>query len=172
MDGNEGIINYTIHEDGSRFLGIANVTMPNKTNKTFTLNGAAVAGDIDLPVIGQHDAMKMTINFRDVSESAYILAEERVHVIDIRVAHENVDPTTSVLGFSKHKYVAKIIPLSLNGGTLAPASPQAVSGEYSVLSLEEYIGEELVSAVDPMNFRDVDHTGTNRLAEVGNFLGL
>ncbi|MCH5195958.1 MAG: phage major tail tube protein [Oscillospiraceae bacterium] len=171
MDGNAGVINYAIYENGSRYIGIAKVTMPDKDSKTFIVNGAAIAGDIELPVVGQRNAMKLTINFTNVTESAYILAEERVHVVEIRVMYENIDPTTSVLGTSKHKYVAEIIPLKLNGGELAPASPQAVSGEYSVLSLKEYVEDKLVSDVDPFRFRDVDHTGTDRLAEVRSFLG-
>ena len=172
MDGNAGVINYAIYENGSRYIGIAKVTMPDKNNKTFTVNGAAIAGDLELPVIGKHDAMKMTINFTDVTESAYILAEERIHIVEIRVVHENIDPTASVLGISKHKYVAEIIPLLLNGGNLESASPQAVSGEYSVLSWKEYIDDKLVDDTDPFRFRDVDHTGTDRLAEVRSFLGL
>ena len=47
-----------------------------------------------------------------------------------------------------------------------------MSGEYSVLSIKEYINGNIVSDIDPRRFRDVDHTGKDRLANVRNMLGL
>ena len=168
----EGVINCTMFENGIRYLGFASVEMPNKVSKTFTMNGAGVAGDIEIPVVGHRDAMTMKVNFRDASEAAYILAEERVHVVDLRVVHQTLGATDSELGESGHKFVVEMIPKSLNGGTVAPASAQAVSGEYSVLSIKEYINGNIVSYIDPRRFRDVDHTGKDRLANVRNMLGL
>lgn len=173
MNGiDEGVINYAIYEDGNRYLGIATVEMPNKTSKSFTMNGAGIAGDIDIPVIGHREAMTMKINFRDTSEAAYALAEERVHLIDLRVVHQNLDSAAGEIGISGHKFVAKIFPKSLSGGTLSPASPQAVSGEYSVLSIAEYIDGKCVSDIDPVNFKDVDHTGKDRAEAIRKALGL
>lgn len=173
MNGiDEGVINYALYEDGNRYLGIATVEMPNKTSKSFTMNGAGIAGDIDIPVIAHRDSMTMKINFRDTSEAAYILAEERVHLIDLRVVHQNLSVDAGEVGISGHKFVAKIMPKSLSGGTLSPASPQAVSGEYSVLSIKEYIDGKCVSDIDPTAFRDVDHTGKDRAEAIRKALGI
>ena len=173
MNGiDEGVINYAVYENGTRYLGIATIEMPNKTSKSFTMNGAGIAGDIDIPVTGHRDAMTMKINFRDTSEAAYVLAEERVHLIDLRVVHQNLDSSAGELGITVHKFVAKIIPKSISGGTLSPATPQAVSGEYSVLSLAEYIDGKCVSDIDPVNFKDVDHTGKDRAEAIRKALGL
>lgn len=173
MNGiDEGVINYALYEDGNRYLGIATVEMPNKTSKSFTMNGAGIAGDIDIPVIAHRDAMTMKINFRDTSEAAYILAEERVHLIDLRVVHQNLSVDAGEVGISGHKFVAKIMPKSLSGGTLSPASSQAVSGEYSVLSIKEYIDGKCVSDIDPTAFRDVDHTGKDRAEAIRKALGI
>lgn len=168
----EGIINATMFEDGRQYLGWGSVELPNFQNKSFTMSGGGIAGDIEVPVVGHRDAMIMKINFRDTSEAAYILAEERVHIIEIRVAHQTLGAESSELGESSHKYVAELIPKSLNGGTIAPASTQAVSGEYSCLSIKEYINGELQRDIDPRRFRDVDHTGKDRLANVRSILGL
>lgn len=171
MNGlDEGVINYAVYEDGKRFLGIATVTMPNKENKTFTMNGAGIGGDIDIPVIAARNAMRMSIKFRNANEAAYALAEERVHLIDLRVVHQNLG--AEEIGISNHKFVASIFPVSFSGGELEPAKPQAVSGEFSVFSIKEYIDGKLVSHIDPFNFIDIDHTGKDRAEEIRKGLGM
>lgn len=173
MNGiDEGVINYAVYEDGTMYLGIATVDMPDKNSKSFTMNGAGISGDIDIPVIAHRDAMTMKINFRDTSEAAYALAEERVHNLDLRVVHQNLDNQQGEIGISSHKFVVRVIPKSLSGGSLSPATPQAVSGEYSVLKIAEYIDGKCVSDIDPVNFIDIDHTGKDRAEAIRKGLGL
>lgn len=173
MNGiDEGVINYALYEDGKRFLGIAKVTMPDKVSKSFTMNGAGIGGDIDIPIVAARDAMKMKIEFRNANEAAYTLAETRVHLIDMRVIHQNLDYSAGEIGESDHKFVTKIIPLSFSGGDIEVAKPQPVSGEFSVLSIKEYIGDKLVSHIDPINMIDIDHTGKDRAASIRRGLGM
>lgn len=173
MNGiDEGVINYALYEDGKRFLGIAKVTMPDKVSKSFTMNGAGIGGDIEIPVVAARDAMKMKIEFRNANEAAYTLAEERVHLVDMRVIHQNLDHKAGELGESDHKFVTKIIPLSFSGGDIEVAKPQPVSGEFSVLSIKEYISNKLVSHIDPVNMIDIDHTGKDRAASIRRGLGM
>ncbi len=173
MNGiDEGVINYALYEDGKRFLGTAKITMPDKTSKTFTMNGGGIGGDIEIPVVAARDAMKMKIEFRNANEAAYTLAEERVHLVDLRIIHQNLDYAAGEIGESDHKFVVKIIPLSFSGGDVEPAKPQAVSGEFSVLSIKEYIGDKLVSHIDPVNMIDIDHTGKDRAASIRIGLGM
>ena len=115
--------------------------------------------------------MTTTINFIDISDSAYKLAEQRVHILDLRVAHQKYNGTESKLDIIPHKYILEVVPKALNGGTVAPASAQALSGEYSTLSLKEYVNNELVRDVAPLGFRNVDASGTDSLAEVRSALG-
>lgn len=173
MNGiDEGVINYAVYEDGKRHLGIATVTMPNKENKTFTMNGAGISGDIDIPVVAARNAMKMTIKFRNANEAAYSLAEERIHNVDLRVMHQNLDSTAGEMTETAHKFSVRIFPISFSGGELEPAKPQEVSGEFSVFSIKEYIEDKLVSHIDPINFIDIDHTGKDRAEKIRRGLGM
>lgn len=166
-----GIINFAVYENGSEYLGLANVTMPNLTNKKLTVNGAGIAGDIDIPIPGHRDAMTVTFSFVDAPKSAYQLCEHRRHVVDIRAAHEEYDATAGKIAVRAYKYVMEIIPTSRTGGTLAPSAAQAASGEYTVLSIKEYIDGKLISDFDPVHFRDIDISGTDALAAVRSALG-
>lgn len=166
-----GIINYFVYEDGSDYMGIAKVTLPTLVYKMLTVNGAGLAGDVDLPVIGHRDAMKCSIEFVDASTSAYKLNEARKHLIDCRVAHEQYDTTAGQLGVIPHKVIMELVPTQLNNGVLAPATPQGVSGEYSVLSFKLYIDGKCVLDFDPLRWRDIDASGKDNLAAVRSALG-
>ena len=173
MNGiDEGVINYALYEDGKRLLGVAKVTMPDKVSKTFTINGAGIGGDIELPVKAARNAMKIKIEFRNANESAYILEENRVHLVDLRVLHQNADYMHGELKETGHKFVLKIIPVSFSGGDIETAKAQPVSGEFSVLSLKEYIEEKLMRHIDPVNMIDVDHTGKDRAESIRRALGM
>ncbi|MBQ6052981.1 MAG: phage major tail tube protein [Clostridia bacterium] len=166
-----GIINYAVYENGSEYLGMANVTLPNQSHKILTVNGAGIPGDIDLPVLGHKDAMRATFNFTDAPPAAYKLAEMRRHVIDIRAAHEEYDATAGKIVVRAYKHVLEIIPVTKNGGTVAPSAAQAASGEYTVLSQKDYIDGKLVGDYDPVHFKDIDNSGTDNLAAVRSALG-
>lgn len=166
-----GIINYAVYENGSEYLGMANVTMPNLSNKKLTVNGAGIPGDIDLPVPGHRDAMTATFNFTDAPKAAYKLCEFRRHLVDIRAAHEEYDATAGKIVVRAYKHIMEIIPTTRNGGTIAPSAAQAASGEYTVLSIKDYIDGRLVGNYDPVHFKDIDSSGRDNLAEVRSALG-
>ncbi len=166
-----GVINFAIYENGSEYLGVAKITFPDMSNKKLTVNGAGIPGDVDLPVPGHRDAMTCTIEFLDAPEAAYKLAETRVHLLDCRVAHENYNPTAAKIGVTGYKHVLEVIPTKLGSGSVAPSAAQAASGEYSCISRKDYIDGKLVLDYEPLNFKDVDASGTDHLAEVRKALG-
>ncbi len=166
-----GIINYAVYEDGSEYLGLARVTLPDVNNKILTVNGAGIPGDIDLPVLGHMDAMIVKIDFLDSHESTYKLAETRRHILDLRAAHEAYNPTSGEIEVHAYKHILEVIPTKLGGGTIAPSAAQAVSGEYTCISRKDYIDEKLVLDYEPLNFIHIDDSGTDHLAKVRSALG-
>ncbi len=167
----DGTINYAVYENGSEYYGMASFTDADRKNKTFTLNGAGIAGDVTIPVIGHRDAMVTKINFRTATADACHLSEMRRHILDCRAAVEEYDSTSGQLRAHPHKVIVEVLPLSLSGGDIAPSSPQAVSGEYAVISRKYYIDDVLMEDYQPLNFRDVDASGNDNLADVRSALG-
>ena len=167
----DGTINYAVYENGSEYYGMASFTDADRKNKTFTLNGAGIAGDVTIPGIGHRDAMVTKINFRTATADACHLSEMRRHILDCRAAVEEYDSTSGQLRVHPHKVIVEVLPLSLSGGDIAPSSPQAVSGEYAVISRKYYIDDVLMEDYQPLNFRDVDASGNDNLADVRSALG-
>ena len=168
---NAGVINFTVYENGTEFLGLAKLTLPDMTNKMLSVNGAGIPGDIDVPVPGHRDAMSVKIEFIDAPQAAYKLAETRQHVLDCHASHEDYDATTVKIKVTAYKHILTVIPKSLGGGTIGPVTAQAVSGEYSCVARKDYIDGKLMLDYDPANFKDIDASGKDNLAAVRTALG-
>lgn len=166
-----GIIQFAVYENGSEYLGLAKVQLPDYNFKTHTVNGVGIAGDVNVPVIGHMDAMTVTIDFLDSPTAARKLNELRRHIIDVRAAHEEYDPTSGELKAHAYKHVMEIAPLQMSQGTVAPHSQQGTSNQYTVFKIEDYIDGALVTKYDPLNYSYVDNSGKDRLAAVRTALG-
>lgn len=166
-----GIIDFAVYENGTEYLGLAKVGLPASQNKTLTVNGAGFPGDVDMPIPGAKNAQHVTIDFVDMQTSAYILAEERIHDLDLRHVHEEYDPKTRQIEKHLIKENMRVYPISRGGGDVAPASAQNVTNEFSVISRKEYIDGKVAGEYDPFNGVIKDATGKNILADVNKLLG-
>lgn len=166
-----GTIDFAVYENGSEYLGLASITLPTMQNKTLTVNGAGIPGDITLPVPGHRSAMTVTIKFLDNPQAAYKLAEQRVHILDLRIAKERYNSTGGKIDVDAYKAVLEVLPITSTPGDIAPASQQGTSNEYSCLSFKQYINDELVTDYEPLNYIDIDSSGNDNLALVRTALG-
>lgn len=144
-------INFAVYEDGKECLGIAQATLPNLNALSQTISGAGISGNIDVPIIGQYEAMTLGLSFRNLTAGSASLIEPRQHKIDLRGAVQNTDPVKGILTVDSIKHVFKVMPKTMNGGTVAPATMGNPSGEYSVFYWAEYINGKKVLEIDPIN---------------------
>ena len=146
----EATVNFEVYLQKTRFLGIASVTLPTLAYLTQTTNGAGIAGNITTPILGQLDNMSMTINFRNFTDECFNLAQPKVHTIELRAAVQ-VEDVNGGITLQKVKHTMKVIPVSVNAGTLAPASTGDASGEYSVRYWKTTVDGITKMEVDPLN---------------------
>jgi len=166
-----GVINFEVYENGDRYLGMAELTLPNAELKTITSNGAGIAGDVELPVTGQRNAQKMTIKFIDNPAAKYVLMEQRRHILDCRIAHEALDEKSGELKIVSYKHILECYPVTETAGGVKPASSQGASLEMSVVKRKDFINNKLMYEFDPIGWVDRGPDGVNRLAPVARSLG-
>lgn len=166
-----GIINFRVYEDGTEYLGLANVQLPNISNKSITVNGAGIAGDINFPVLGQTEALETTIAFTDNPRASEILAEQRVHDLTLMAAHQRFDSVDNEIDVDSIKHNLKVLPMSVTGGTVAPASQQGKSNTYACIYYACYRNGEKVLEVDKIHNKYVDAAGVDRNDAVNSALG-
>lgn len=165
-----GVIDFAVFENGTEFLGIANVQLSTITQKLITVSSVGLGGDIEIPT-GKIDAMSVTLTFKNVTKAAYQLSTLRTHLLDLRVVHQEFDRKSGNINPAGVKYVMRVMPKTENLGQVQPASPQEVSGEYALHALKLFFGNELIRHVDPMNNINWDKDNGNLLAGYQKILG-
>lgn len=163
-------INFEVYEDSVNFLGIASVNLPNLSWLTASINGAGIAGNVEVPIIGHTDAMTTTLNFRNMTQEAIRLWEPRRHNLDLRIAREDEDTVSGLLDVTRLKHILVCVPKTLNGGTIAPASPGDGSIELATHYFATWINGKKMTEVDPLNYIGIVN-GVDYLAEVRAALG-
>lgn len=167
---NQSIINFAVFENGTEFLGVAKVSVPDLKYLTQTISGAGIAGNLEHPVIGHLDAMTLGINFNSLTSAASSLSEPRPHTIELRIAEQSEDIAKAQLGVTSIKHVFVILPKTVKGGTVAPASSSDASGEYACHYWKEVIDGVITKEIDPTNYK-CEINGVDYLEPVRKALG-
>ena len=64
---------YNVYKSGKQLIGVAGeLTLPEVTNLTDTMEGAGTGGNMDIPVIGLLDDMEMQIGFMSLCEDIFL----------------------------------------------------------------------------------------------------
>jgi len=150
-----GTIDFAVYEDADEFLGMADVTLPEKNQKTITMNGAGIGGDVEVPVNGHYDAMTLEMTFRTYTARHARLREHRRHQIELRVAQQNEDRVGGQLVTDAVKHVFVVVPKSASGGKVAPAASSDGKIAFSVRYWATYINGTKVDEIDQLNRVDV-----------------
>lgn len=166
----QSVISFALYEDSTEYMGMANVTLPDLTALTQSINGAGIAGNVEAVLLGQFDAMTLGIKFRTLTPQVMKLAEPRIHNIELRIAQQNEDTVTGTLPINSVKHLFRVVPKSTKGGSIAPASPSDGSGEYAVRYWATFIDGKKMLEIDPMNFICVIN-GKDCTADVRKALG-
>ncbi|MGI6252135.1 MAG: phage major tail tube protein, partial [Aminivibrio sp.] len=76
-------INFSVYLEGGDLLGVAEVTLPPFEAMTETVKGAGIAGEFESVVLGHFGSMVVTLNWRNVTDSAIKLLAPRAHNLDL-----------------------------------------------------------------------------------------
>lgn len=166
----ETVINFAVYEEGTEFLGMAEVGLPEISNITNEVKGAGINGTFESVARGHLEAMTLTLNFRTLVKSAIRLLEPRNHQIDLRVAQQSTENASGNTGVTRVKHALIVRPKKLAPGKVAPASPADASGEYAVTYWAMWIDGEKVLEIDILNFICFIN-GTDWLEDVRKALG-
>ncbi|MCM1165678.1 MAG: phage major tail tube protein [Ruminococcus sp.] len=166
----ESVINYMVYQEGTQFLGMAEVQLPDIDNVIAEVKGAGLNGTIESPVVGHVNAMSIALNFRTLTKEAYDLLEPRNHQIDLRIAQQSTNSATGEAGVSNVKHVLVIRPKKFTPGKVAPATVTDANGDYSVSYWATWVDGKKTLEIDIMNFIYYVN-GKDYLAEVRKAIG-
>ena len=116
------LINYEVFLDGSRKLGMADVTLPKIKYATGTMKGAGIGGQVDMPTLGQTESMEIEIKWRTMNGDVVELLAPKTHNLEFRSANQHYDSATGELVPEGVVVTAKALPKEGDIGKLEPAS--------------------------------------------------
>lgn len=148
----QSIINFAVYEDATELLGIASASLPDISWATQEMSGAGIAGSVESVVLSHLNAMSLTLNFRTTTKAALRLTAPVTHMIELRVAQQQINDVSGNIEVSPVRHVFVVVPRSYRAGTVAPASNADASGEYSVRYWKSIVNGEKVIELDPIHF--------------------
>lgn len=148
----EKLINFSAYLDGTDYLGVVDVELPNLEALTETIRGAGIAGEVDSPVLGHYGSMTVSLNWRTITNPQFKLAKQKSHALDFRGAQQVYDAATGTYESQGVRVSVRGTPKNTNVGTFAVGSPTEGANELEISYIKIEIGGERVLEIDKFNF--------------------
>lgn len=166
-----GHVDYLMYENGGALIGVAKVTVPTVKYKTVTVTGAGIMGDLEIPLAGMIDAMKVNIQFSSVTDAAVQLGTNEWHDVALYAADQYFDSVNRTEEMDAVRFEMSIRPTETNMGTVATASAADASGVYSACKYAVFKNNQKIVDIDQLNHVHMVN-GVDNAEKVRKALGL
>ncbi|CAH1058851.1 phage major tail tube protein [Paenibacillus pseudetheri] len=148
----ERVIDYSVHLNGSEYLGTATADLPEIGFLSDTTKGAGISGEMEAPSPGQTSAMTLTLNWSNVGKAGLQLLAPKVHALDLRASIQEFDTATNEYFESALKITVRGRPLSGGLGSLETMTAMGSTTAFSVHYLKVSIDGEEILEIDKLAY--------------------
>lgn len=149
---NSSVVEVEMYEDATKYLGVAQVTLPSVQFPTQDISGAGIMGQISAVMFPEVNPMQIQIQMLTMSKEAFSIAEPRMHTWTFREIQSSVNPANSAHGYASVKHVIHGVPTSMEGGTLRKLSTSDASITATVYYWKQFHNGNPVLEIDPLNY--------------------
>ena len=167
----QNLINFTVYRDGSTFLGTADITLPSIEYLTDTIKGAGIAGEVEIPTIGNFGSMTVTLNWRTIAPEAIKLLAPVSHALDFRAVQQVFDVAGGTIGSQGFKVSIRAMPKKGDLGKLDVGAKTDSVTELEVSYIKVEIDGRNMLEIDKFNYKCVID-GVDYLADLRAKLGM
>ncbi|WP_110933811.1 phage major tail tube protein [Paenibacillus bouchesdurhonensis] len=167
----EKLNNFMAYRNGSEYMGVADVDLPDLESLSETISGAGIAGEIESPTIGQFASMSATINWRVLERLNFKLARQESQHIDFRGSIQSHNSAAGMYDQIPIRVTIRGLPKNTPLGSLAVGATMDNSNELEVTYIKILYDGETVVEIDKFNFICIID-GVDYLAKVRENLGL
>lgn len=162
---------FEVFKDGTRKIGVAEVTLPEIKFKTETMNGAGIAGDLEMPAPGQTESLELKLSWRTTNGNLTELLAGQSHDLELRGANLHYDSATGKWRRQAVKINVRGMPKSGNLGKFAPTSRADAETTLELTYMKMTIDGKKDTEIDKLNYICyID--GKDYLADLRAALGL
>lgn len=163
--------NYSIWFGGNRFIGMADVTLPNLTNLTDELKGAGLGGTTNMPVAAHYDDWTATFNFHVMTREGCELMRQDGLKIEARAGIQYLEPGQHRLEIGAWRFVMAILPRGFDLGKLEVGTKENASIEVGVTYIKALLNGAEVFEKDKINLID-RVLGTDYASAIRSAIGI
>ena len=145
------VVDFNVYDQENKMIGVSKVTMPTLSWMSQQMQGAGIAGTVEVVAAGMLDAMTLSMDLRMCGEEAFKLTTPEIHKITLRNAEQYEDTVLGQIKIEGIKHVFGVMPKSLNPGSVAQASTHDGSGQFAVRSWACYFNNQCVIEIDQLN---------------------
>lgn len=162
---------YEVYHEGTRFLGMADVELPDFTFKTDTLTGPGIMGDLDMPGLGHTESLEITLNWRTINTDLIKLAAQKAHDVTLRGSQQNYDQSQKKIASEAVRIDFRGIPKQATLGKFEHVSQTESKSVFEVITLHVYVADVQKIKYDKVNYLCVID-GVDYLSEYRKNVGL
>ncbi|MFC4102910.1 phage major tail tube protein [Paenibacillus xanthanilyticus] len=148
----EKLTAFTVYQNGSTFLGVADVTLPSFEYLSDTIRGAGIAGEIDSPSVGLFGPMSCGLNWRTLERNAALLLAPQSHSLDFRGSQQVQNKLAGIVTHVPVKVTVRGNPKKYELGKMEQNATTDSANEFEVTYIKVVIGGETVIELDKLNF--------------------
>jgi P2 family phage contractile tail tube protein len=163
--------NFMAYRNGTDYLGVVDVDLPDLEMMSETVSGAGIAGEIDSPIIGQFASMTATLNWRVLDKANFKLARQEVQHIDFYGSIQTFDNTSGTYKQVPIKVTLRGLPKNTPLGSLKAGGTMDNSNELEVVYIKILYDGKAVVEIDKLNFVCVID-GVDYAADIRRNLGM
>lgn len=162
---------YEVYYEGTRFLGMATVDLPEFNYKTNTISGPGIMGEIEFSGLGHTESLEITLNWRNITPELITLAEPRAHDLTLRLSQQNYDQANKNIQSEAVRIDFRGIPKKSPLGKLEHVEQTDSKSTFEIIRLDIYIAGDQVVKYDKVNYI-CEINGWDFLAEYRANVGL
>jgi Bacteriophage tail tube protein len=163
--------NYSVWLDGNRFLGMADITLPNLANLTDDLKGAGYGGTTAYPVQSHYDDWETTFNFHAISRQSLELMRQDTMQVQCLAGIEFQATETHRVSIGEWRFTMLILPKGFDLGTLEVGAKENLAILFACTYVKGVYNGETVFEKDKVNMVD-KVLGTDYAQPIRSAIGL
>lgn len=161
-----------VYQEGNNdLLGIADVVLPNIQSMTQTVSGMGMSGEVEAPVQGQYQSMKLGLNWNTQKPESIAMSGGKGVALECRGALQNWDSGNNQYVTDTLRIVVRGRASEANLGNLRNASTTDSSNNIEVTYLKVEYNGRVIREIDKYGMKDVSN-GVDAMADIREALGI
>jgi uncharacterized protein len=143
--------NFRVYANGTLYIGIAEVTLPNIVNQTDELRGGALAGPVLVPVIGHFEDFTLTMTFFAPFPGCTHFLAQTSDNLAVHSVVQYCDTTSGAFTKQPWNYLFTCTPKEFNFGRLQQGGKPDMTISRTVTAYQVFNLDQRLFYADKMN---------------------